>query len=131
MKKSGARRARYAYPALLLAACCSAAPEVGVEIVAEGRGAVIADGDRVQVCYRGYLEGRKRPFEDNWSRGVTIVVGESPVMPGWHEGLRGLRVGGQARLHIPAALGYGERGNPPLVPPNADLLFEVRVEEAR
>jgi FKBP-type peptidyl-prolyl cis-trans isomerase len=131
---AGARRPAVVLGALAVLAavpaCGSSAGSVRVEIVRAGDGALVADGDRIQVRYRGYLAGHERPFEENWSRGVTVVVGESPVVPGWHAGLRGLTLGSVARLHVPAELGYGERGHPPLVPPGADLVFDVRIDGA-
>ena len=62
---------------------------------------------------------RKRPFE--------FKVGAGHVIPGWDAAIRRMSVGERAVVHISPELGYGPEGRPPLVPPNADLEFEIEL----
>jgi FKBP-type peptidyl-prolyl cis-trans isomerase FkpA len=48
------------------------------------------------------------------------------VIPGWDEGVLGMKVGGVRRLVLPPALAYGEGGRPP-IPPNAVLVFDIQL----
>ena len=93
-----------------------------------GSGESPSKGKRVRVHYTGRLTNgkkfdssvdRKEPFE------FTIGVGQ--VTRGWDEGVMSMKVGGKRQLTIPADLGYGARGAPPVIPPNAELVFEVEL----
>lgn len=106
-----------------------------------GSGAPALEGRRVHVNYTGWLaepaaepEGgawaRGRKFDSNADRGgepFDFVLGGGKVIPGWEEGVRGMRVGGKRWLLIPPALAYGDRGAGAVIPPGATLMFEVEL----
>ncbi|HEX7158695.1 MAG TPA: FKBP-type peptidyl-prolyl cis-trans isomerase, partial [Edaphobacter sp.] len=78
------------------------------------------------VHYTGWLtDGTK--FDSSVDRGapITFPYGAHHVIPGWDTGFEGMRVGGKRRLFIPYQLAYGESGRPPVIPPKADLIFDV------
>jgi FKBP-type peptidyl-prolyl cis-trans isomerase FkpA len=93
-----------------------------------GSGAEAKAGDSVQVHYTGWLtDGSK--FDSSLDRGSPFVfqLGAGRVIKGWDEGVAGMKVGGKRKLHIPPALGYGARGAGGVIPPNAELVFEVEL----
>lgn len=101
---------------------------LGVEDVITGPGAEATPGRKVRVHYTGTLmddtkfdssKDRNEPFE--------FVLGQGDVIPGWDQGVKGMKVGGVRRLTIPAAMGYGSRGAGGVIPPNAALKFEVEL----
>ncbi len=97
-----------------------------------GDGAAAKEGDTVVVHYAGWLTNgkkfdssldRKEPFE--------LKLGGGKVIKGWDEGVAGMKVGGKRKLMIPSKLAYGERGAGGVIPPNADLIFEVQLLEIK
>ena len=60
----------------------------------------------------------------------SFQLGSGMVIPGWDQGLQGMKVGGKRTLIVPAALGYGERGAGP-IPPNANLIFDIELLDVR
>ncbi len=93
-------------------------------VVGEGTAARV--GDTVSAIYTGYLED-DTIFDSNVDSGVPIEfqLGTGYVIPGWDEGLVGMRVGGTRLLVIPPDLGYGSLGASGVIPPNATLTFTV------
>ncbi|MFO0880260.1 MAG: FKBP-type peptidyl-prolyl cis-trans isomerase [Gemmataceae bacterium] len=103
--------------------------ELVKEDIKEGDGDEVQAGDRLEVHYVGtrYKDGVK--FDSSRDRGepfpVTIGVGQ--VIPGWDQGVPGMKVGGIRKLIIPARLAYAERGAGAKIPPDTDLQFEIEV----
>jgi len=103
--------------------------ELKIEDAEVGTGAEAVAGKSVTVDYTGWLtDGTK--FDSSVDAGTpfTFQLGGGEVIPGWDEGVAGMKVGGTRRLIIPASLGYGEAGNGP-IPPNATLVFDVKLLE--
>ena len=91
--------------------------------VTPGTGTVAITGRKAKVRYTGWLpDGRQ------FDSGVyEFTPGAGEVIPGWDEGVTGMKVGGRRKLVIPAALGYAEQGSPPDIPPNSVLVFDVEL----
>jgi FKBP-type peptidyl-prolyl cis-trans isomerase len=90
----------------------------------------------VSVQYTGwiYKNGAKgAQFDSSRDRGkpITFKLGAGQVIPGWDEGISGMKVGGQRTLIIPPELAYGSKGAGGVIPPNATLIFEVELVSAR
>lgn len=94
----------------------------------EGTGAQPQAGQQVKVQYRGVLLNGQT-FDSSFSHGepISFALGQRQVIPGWDEGIALMKKGGKALLVIPPNLGYGPRGNPPVIPPNAYLVFYVEL----
>ena len=59
---------------------------------------------------------------------LPYVIGSGKMIPGFAEGVNGLKIGEKAVIYIPAQLGYGAQGAGNVIPPNANLIFEVEVK---
>jgi len=92
-----------------------------------GSGELAVTGSRVTVHYTGTLENGKTFDSSLGSEPFSFVVGYGEVIPGWDEGVKGMKVGGKRKLIIPPRLGYGAGGAGEAVPPNATLLFDVEL----
>ena len=94
-----------------------------IEDITVGTGATAAVGDTVTVNYVGtFLDGR---VFDPGAAPITFRIGASQVIPGFEQGMVGMRVGGKRRLTIPSNLAYGSPGAGNTIPPNTPLRFEV------
>jgi FKBP-type peptidyl-prolyl cis-trans isomerase len=106
-----------------------AAMALQIDEVKEGGGDVAAKGKTVSVHYTGVLmDGTK--FDSSLDRGrpIEFVLGAGRVIPGWEQGIAGMKVGGQRKLTIPPELAYGARGTPGgPIPPHATLVFDVEL----
>lgn len=81
------------------------------------------------VHYRGVLAETGEQFDASYDRGEPAKFRLDPgaLIEGFSRGLLGMKAGGKRRIEIPAALGYGSRGSPPVIPSDADLIFEVEL----
>jgi FKBP-type peptidyl-prolyl cis-trans isomerase FkpA len=91
-----------------------------------GTGALAETGKRVRMYYVGKLTDGTE-FDRTLRRPFEFQLGAGEVITGWDQGIVGMRVGGKRKLVIPGDLGYGARGLPPSIPPNATLVFEVEL----
>jgi FKBP-type peptidyl-prolyl cis-trans isomerase len=97
-----------------------------------GTGAAATKGHKVSVHYTGWLynNGAKgAKFDSSLDRGQPFgfALGAGQVIRGWDEGVAGMKIGGKRTLIIPPELGYGARGAPGAIPPNATLMFDVEL----
>ena len=85
-------------------------------------------GDVLTVHYTGTLEnGEKFDSSVDRDQPFTFTVGVGQVIQGWEQGMVGMKIGEKKKLEIPAELGYGANGAGGVIPPNANLIFEVEL----
>lgn len=105
----------------------SGEPPSSLEItdIWEGDGAVAKAGDMVQVHYVGVAFSTGEEFDASWNRGDPLAfrLGGGQVIPGWDQGIAGMRVGGRRQLVIPPGLAYGDRGAGRSIAPGETLIF--------
>jgi peptidylprolyl isomerase len=93
----------------------------------------VGDGDEavvgrvVEVHYVGVSWSTGEEFDSSWDRGDTFKfgLGKGQVIPGWDQGVAGMKVGGRRRITIPPSLGYGKRGAGGVIGPDETLVFVV------
>ncbi|HTR89393.1 MAG TPA: FKBP-type peptidyl-prolyl cis-trans isomerase [Solirubrobacteraceae bacterium] len=92
-----------------------------------GTGTEAKTGDAVSVNYVGALYRNGKVFDASWKRKepFQFTLGKGQVIPGWEQGVLGMKVGGRRELIIPPSLAYGVKGSPPSIPPNETLIFVV------
>ena len=102
-----------------------------------GSGKEAVAGATAVVNYTGWLyeptaqAQRGAQFDSSVGRApFSFQLGAGQVIPGWDEGVKGMKVGGKRTLIVPASMGYGENGAGP-IPPNANLIFEVELLDVR
>ena len=100
---------------------------LGVEDLAIGSGAEASAGQAVDVHYVGVAWSTGGTFDASWDRGepLSFTLGVGQVIPGWDQGVAGMRVGGRRRLTIPPSLAYGAAGAGGVIGPNETLVFVV------
>jgi peptidylprolyl isomerase len=97
-----------------------------VEDIVKGKGRAAKQGDSLTVQYAGVTFSTGTEFDASWDRGqpFTFELG-GQVIPGWNQGLEGMRPGGRRKLTIPPQLAYGAQGQPPSIGPNETLVFVI------
>jgi peptidylprolyl isomerase len=98
-----------------------------VKDLIKGTGPAASSGSTVTVQYVGVLDKNGKQFDASWNdgSGKPVQLPLSGVIPGWQQGIPGMRVGGRRELIIPSSLGYGAKGSPPKIPPNSALVFVI------
>ena len=91
-----------------------------------GTGEPVPADATVTVHYLGFLSTGKR-FANSLEKGKPATVPLKDVIPGWREGIPGMKVGGKRRLIVPAQLAYGAKGFKEIVPPNSTLVYEIEL----
>jgi FKBP-type peptidyl-prolyl cis-trans isomerase len=132
---------------LLVSACGGGSSEPGPEIttpsglvwqtVKAGKGsAVVEKGDTITAHYTLWLKDGTlvQSSKAEWGGSGTpfqTVIGIGQVIPGWDEGVIGMKAGEVRKLVCPPQLAYGEAGRPPTIPQNATLTFEIELVSFR
>lgn len=96
-----------------------------------GKGKAAKAGDKLSVQYVGVSFSSGKQFDASWDRGkepFPFPLGGGMVIPGWDQGLEGMKKGGRRQLIIPPDLGYGAEGQPPDILPNETLVFVIDLE---
>ena len=101
--------------------------ELLIEDITVGDGAEATPGSIVDVHYIGVSWSTGAKFDASWDRNepFRFPLGAGHVIAGWDRGVQGMKVGGQRRLTIPPALGYGDRGAGSVIKPGETLVFVV------
>ena len=101
-----------------------------------GSGALAETGKIAVIHFTGWIDKNGKKGEKIYSsreggKPVAFKIGTDMVVEGWNRGVVGMQEGGKRRLMIPAELGYGARGAADLVPPNANLIYDIELIEVR
>ena len=98
-----------------------------VEDIVVGDGAEAVAGTKVSVHYVGVAFSTGEEFDASWNRGqpFEFKLGKGQVIPGWDQGVAGMKVGGRRKLTIPSAMAYGARGAGGVIKPHEPLVFVV------
>ena len=104
------------------------AGELQIEILTDGSGDLAETGKAVSVHYEGQLTDGT-VFDASKPRGQAFqfTIGAGQVIPGWEQGVTGMRVGETRKLTIPPELAYGSAGAGGVIPPNATLIFTIEL----
>jgi FKBP-type peptidyl-prolyl cis-trans isomerase len=98
-----------------------------------GTGKVAVKGSTVKVNYAGWLLEQGTEFDNSYDRKepFEFTIGARQVIKGWELGVAGMKVGGKRQLRIPPDLAYGWQGQPPGIPRNAYLIFDVELLDVK
>jgi peptidylprolyl isomerase len=93
----------------------------------DGTGPAAEPGSQLSVNYVGVNYSNGEEFDSSFSAGAPFdfQLGAGMVIPGWDQGLEGMKVGGRRRLVIPPELAYGAQGSPPVIGPGETLVFVI------
>ncbi len=109
-----------------------AVPKIKIEDTVVGTGAEATDRKSLTVNYTGWLADSGIQFDTTAGKQpFTFILGTGQVIPGWDQGLRGMKVGGKRTLIIPPGLAYGAQGATNTIPPNATLKFEIELLDVK
>ena len=107
--------------------------ELVIDDVVVGDGAEAVEGSTADVKYVGTFYDSGEEFDSSWSRSpdetIAVPVGAGRVIPGFEQGIEGMKVGGRRTITIPSDLGYGPEGSPPVIPGDATLVFVMDLVE--
>ena len=100
-----------------------------------GEGREAKKGLTITVHYSGWSydeneddkKGNKFDSSKDRNEPFTFVLGVGQVIKGWDDGFAGMKIGGTRTIIIPSEMGYGSRGAGSVIPPNADLIFDVEL----
>lgn len=103
-------------------------PELKTEDLTVGTGAEVKSGDCVVIFYHGTLASNGKAFEggDNYAEGVPYRSATTSFVPGFSQGLVGMKVGGERRVLIPSDLAYKDQAQGD-IPANSDLVFVIKL----
>jgi len=106
--------------------------ELEVKEIVEGTGTEAKPGVEVSVQYVGVGYESGEEFDASWDRGepFTFTLGDREVIPGWDQGVKGMKEGGRRELIVPPNLAYGATGAPPAIGPNETLIFVIDLLKA-
>jgi FKBP-type peptidyl-prolyl cis-trans isomerase len=93
----------------------------------EGSGAVVPEGATITANYTGAVAATGKIFESSYDSGQPVSFSLNEVIPGWTQGVPGMKVGGKRRLIIPAELAYGAQSPSPDIPANSALVFDIEL----
>lgn len=116
--------------ALFMIGKIAMASEIQIEILTEGTGDMADAGKTVSVHYEGQLMDGS-VFDASKPRGQAFrfTIGAGQVIPGWEQGVTGMKVGEIRKLTIPPELAYGSSGAGDVIPPDATLIFTIELLE--
>lgn len=103
--------------------------ELKIEVLQEGSGEVVTKmGDTISVHYTGTLEDGTK-FDSSVDRGTpfSFTIGAGQVIQGWEQGTLDMKIGEKRKLTIPSELGYGARGAGDAIPPDATIIFDIKL----
>jgi peptidylprolyl isomerase len=106
-------------------------PQVKIEDTQVGTGAEAVPGKTLSVHYTGKLENGQIFDSSVGKAPLSFVLGDGQLIPGFEQGVTGMKVGGKRVITIPPSLGYGEQGVGEAIPPNSTILFELELVDVK